>query len=306
MAFDPLSSRTVPALTVLRGRIGWLLGAALLAGSILLMWQVNVHWHEPGLQAAIQAGLLCAAATTLGSSVVLIVRRLPQRLADSLLGFGAGVMLAATAFSLLLPALDVAGDQVGDGIAASLVVSLGLCIGVAAMLVLDRMIPHLHLDAEGHTTRQQGLYRWLPPRVMLFVLAICLHNIPEGMAVGVAAGSGMEDAQEFSFAIALQDAPEGMVVALALFGAGVSRARAALLGLLSGVIEPLAALPAALAIQVSNQLLPWGLAFAGGAMLFAVSHEVIPESHRNGHETSATIGLVFGFCLMMVMDAGLG
>lgn len=271
----------------------------------VLGWQVALHWSSPGLQAALRGGLLCAASTAAGALVVLLVRGLPQRLADAMLGFGAGVMLAATAFSLLLPALEAAGDQVQGGIAAGMLVSVGLCGGVGAMLLLDRLIPHAHLDTQGRATRHQGLHRWLPPQVALFVLAIVLHNVPEGMAVGVAAGSGMPGAEKFSLAIALQDAPEGLVVALALFGAGVSRLRAALLGVLSGVVEPLAALPAALAINASSALLPWGLAFAAGAMLFAVSHEVIPESHRNGHETSATIGLAFGFCLMMVMDTGL-
>jgi ZIP family zinc transporter len=141
---------------------------------------------------------------------------------------------------------------------------------------------------------------------MLFVLAITLHNIPEGMAVGVASGSGMANAQPFSMAIALQDIPEGLVIALSLATAGVKRSRAVLIGVLSGVVEPVGALVAALAVGAFSTLLPWGLAFAAGAMLFAVSHEVIPESHRNGHETSATIGLTLGFCLMMVMDTGLG
>lgn len=308
MASDPtLSSSAVQAPRPAPLGRGALATAALaLLALLLLAWQVALHWDAPGLQAALRSGLLCAGATALGGVVVLVVRRLPQRLADGILGFGAGVMLAATAFSLLLPALDAAGRQVAGGIAAGIVVSLGLCAGVVAMLLLDRVIPHAHLDADGHTTRREGLHGWLPPQVALFVLAIVLHNVPEGMAVGVAAGSGMPGAEKFSLAIALQDAPEGLVVALALFGAGVSRARAALLGALSGIVEPLAALPAALAIHASTALLPWGLAFAGGAMLFAVSHEVIPESHRNGHETSATIGLVLGFCLMMVMDTGLG
>lgn len=284
----------------------WSALALCLLAVFWVAWQVALQWESPGLRRALRDGLMCAGATTLGAMVVLVVRRLPQRLSDAMLGFGAGVMLAATAFSLLLPALNAAGEQVEGGVASGLVVSLGVCMGVAGMLLLDRLIPHAHLDPEGHTTRRlQGLRNWLPPKVALFVLAILLHNIPEGMAVGVAASSGMPGAEKFSIAIALQDAPEGMVVALALFGAGVSRLRAAFLGMLSGLVEPMAGLPAALAINASTALLPWGLAFAGGAMLFAVSHEVIPESHRNGHETSATIGLVLGFCLMMVMDTGL-
>jgi len=281
--------------------------AVLLAG-----WAVQAvlaRWDEDaGLRQALRDGLMCAAATALGALPVLGIRRLPQRLADGLMGFGAGVMLAATAFSLIVPGLQAARDQGLAGINAGLVVSVGICLGVCLMLLMDRAVPHAHLDQQGHTTRQSSgqLSGWLPPQVMLFVLAITLHNIPEGMAVGVASGSGMDNAQTFSLAIALQDIPEGLVIALSLATAGVSRGRAVLIGMLSGLVEPLGALVAALAVGTFSTLLPWGLAFAAGAMLFAVSHEVIPESHRNGHETSATIGLTLGFCLMMVMDTGLG
>src|SRR5690606_21074439 len=129
--------------------------------------------------------------------------------------------------------------------------------------------------------------------------------IPEGMAVGVASGSGMDNAQAFSLAIALQDIPEGLVIALSLATAGVGRGRAVLIGVLSGLVEPGGAMVAAVAVGAFTALLPWGLTCAAGPMLFAVSHEAISESHRNGHETWATLGLTLGFCLMMVMDTGL-
>ncbi|WDS35087.1 ZIP family metal transporter [Pseudoxanthomonas sp.] len=285
-----------------------LLALAALLGAWLVQ-AVVAHWDvQPGLRQAMRDGLICAGATALGALPVLAIGRIPQRLADCLMGFGAGVMLAATAFSLIVPGLQAAREQHFDGVGAGLVISVGICLGVAMMLLMDRAVPHAHLDQEGHTTRSVAgqLAEWLPPRVMLFVLAITLHNIPEGMAVGVASGSGMANAEPFSMAIALQDIPEGLVIALSLATAGVRRSRAVLIGVLSGLVEPVGALVAALAVGAFSTLLPWGLAFAAGAMLFAVSHEVIPESHRNGHETSATIGLTLGFCLMMVMDTGLG
>ena len=302
-----MHDHTLSSPSALRRLLPWLLAlAALLLGAWLLQ-EVLAQWpHRPGLRQALRDGLICAAATAAGALPVLAVRRLPQTLADGLMGFGAGVMLAATAFSLIVPSLQAAKDQGYGGLGAGGLVSVGICLGVAMMLTMDRVIPHAHLDQQGQTTRVGGLHQWLPPQVTLFVLAITLHNIPEGMAVGVASGSGMADAEPFSLAIALQDIPEGLVIALSLATAGVRRGRAVLIGAASGLVEPLGAVAAAVAVGAFSPLLPWGLAFAAGAMLFAVSHEVIPESHRNGHETLATIGLTLGFCLMMVMDTGLG
>jgi ZIP family zinc transporter len=297
-----------PVPPALRRAAPYLLGLlALLLGAWLVL-TVMVHWDaRPALRESLRAGLICAGATALGALPVLGIRGLPQRLADCLMGFGAGVMLAATAFSLIVPGLQAARDQGYGGLQAGMVASVGICVGVALMLAMDRLVPHAHLDQQGHTTRSVSgpLAQWLPPQVVLFVLAITLHNIPEGMAVGVASGSGMDNAQAFSLAIALQDIPEGLVIALSLATAGVRRGRAVLIGVLSGLVEPVGAMVAAVAVGAFTALLPWGLTFAAGAMLFAVSHEVIPESHRNGHETWATLGLTLGFCLMMVMDTGL-
>lgn len=278
--------------------------ALVLTGAVLLGLQA--FEHLPGTLSdeamrALQGGLLCALATALGAFPVLITRSIPVRIADGMLGFGAGVMLAATAFSLVVPGLAAAGDLGYSKWGSGAVVSAGVLLGVFAMLWLDRAWPHAHFDSDGQATRTQ-----VPARVLLFVIAIVLHNIPEGMAVGVAAGAGAPGASGLAMGIAIQDVPEGLVVALALVGAGMGRGKAALIGMASGLVEPVFALVAAVAVGTFGTLLPWGLAAAAGAMLFAVSHEVIPESHRNGHETAATMGLAIGFCLMMVMDTALG
>lgn len=257
----------------------------------------------PAVRRALEGGAMGALATALGAAPVLAMRRIPVRLADGLLGFGAGVMLAATAFSLIVPGLAAAREVGFDKWGAGALVSAGVVAGVLALLWFDRVMPHVHFDAAGHETRSEGPS--LSPRVLLFVMAIALHNIPEGMAVGVAIGAGAPGASGLATGIALQDVPEGLVVALALAGAGLGRAKAAFVGALTGLVEPLFAALAAIAVSVSTSLLPWGLAFAAGAMLFAVSHEIIPESHRNGHERDATLGLAIGFCVMMVMDTAL-
>lgn len=154
--------------------------------------------------------------------------------------------------------------------------------------------------------RGRATVRWHSPRILLFVTAIVLHNIPEGMAVGVSAGAGLDEANGLALGIALQDVPEGLVVALVLAGVGMSRFKAMLVGAASGLVEPLFAVLCAWLVGLSALLLPWGLAAAAGAMLFVVTHEIIPESHRQGHAAEATLGLVFGFCLMMVLDTALG
>ena len=146
----------------------------------------------------------------------------------------------------------------------------------------------------------------IAPRIWLFVIAIIAHNIPEGMAIGVSAGGGLPDADSLAMGIAIQDVPEGLVIALVLAGAGMSRFKAFLIGAASGLVEPVFALLCAWLVGVAEMLLPLGLAFAAGAMLLVVTQEIIPESRRNGHDRIASLGLIAGFCLMMVMDTALG
>ncbi|CAN4279542.1 ZIP family metal transporter [Pseudoxanthomonas sp. LjRoot125] len=271
--------------------------AAIIAFALWCVVGMPADPAQGGVRQALRGGALCALATALGALPVLVVRAIPQRVSDGLLGFGAGVMLAATAFSLVLPGLDAATGAGYSPWGAAALVSGGILLGAGVLLVMDRVLVDDPLDAQRHL---------VPSRVMLFVLAIVLHNVPEGMAVGVSAGGRLSGAEGLAMGIALQDVPEGLVVALVLATAGMARSKAVFIGALSGVAEPLAAVPSAWAVGLSSMLLPWGLAFAAGAMLIAVGHSVIPESNRHGHGAIASWGLAIGFCLMMALDTALG
>lgn len=286
----------------LNGRVlRYLLGGTILfCGGLLLFIQSAAlidQSVQPQLMRALQAGLLCATGTAVGALPVLFMGELSQRWRDSLLGFGGGVMLAATVFSLLTPALEVAGEQGFSPWGAGVMASIGVLLGAAALLGLGRLLQAREPSPD--------LHAGLAPGVLLFVIAIALHNVPEGMAVGVAAGAGLSGADGLAIGIALQDVPEGLIVALVLASAGMARGKAVLIGAASGLVEPLFAVLCAWLVNLSQVLLPWGLALAAGAMLFAVIHEIIPESHGNGHRGEASLALVLGFCVMMVLDTAL-
>jgi len=260
---------------------------------------------DPMVWNALLGGSVAALATALGTLPVLFSQKLPERLQDTLFGFGAGVMLAASAFSLIIPGLEAArnvGVFGGGSWAAGSVIGSAILLGGAALMLMDRVLPHEHFikGREGQTARQLR-------RTWLFVFAIALHNVPEGLAIGVgyAANNGLR-ADALATGIAIQDVPEGLVVAVALLAAGYSRVFAVLIGMASGLVEPLGAVLGAAVVGHSAMLLPWGLGFAAGAMLFVISHEIIPESHRKGHEAFATSGLMVGFVLMMLLDTALG
>lgn len=250
----------------------------------------------PNAPAALGGGFIAAGCTALGAALILLFRNLSTKFQDSLLGFGAGVMLAACAFSLILPGLDAARGLGMQGWQAAGTIGLSLFVGSMLMLFIDSRLPHEHFikGVEGPAS--------VIRRTWLFVFAITLHNLPEGWAIGVAYASGLEEGNALMTGISIQDIPEGLVVAAALLGAGYSRTMAVLIGAASGLVEPLGALLGAGIVGHSAMLLPWGLGFAAGAMLFVVSHEIIPESHRKGHEIHATTGLTIGFILMMVLD----
>ncbi|AEV60966.1 divalent cation transporter [Pseudomonas ogarae] len=278
------------------------LGSLLLLAGMTLLAAQGLAWLdlEPRLLRALEGGGLCALGTALGAVPVLVIRRMPQAVSDSLLGFGAGVMLAATAFSLIVPGI-VAAEQLGlTPWAASGLICFGIMSGAFGLYLVDRKVsasPERLVAAPGRPI--------IAPRIWLFVFAIIAHNIPEGMAVGVSAGGGMPDADSLAMGIALQDVPEGLVIALVLAAAGMSRVKAFLIGAASGLVEPVFALLCAWLVSLAEMLLPLGLALAAGAMLLVVTHEVIPESRRNGHEKLASLGLLLGFCLMMVLDTAL-
>ncbi len=255
-----------------------------------------------GLRYAMLGGAAGFLATAAGALPAFFVRGLSQRLEDSLLGFAAGMMLAASAFSLLLPGLEAAAGIVGDRALAAAVVVAGMALGVLLMLGLDEFTPHAH-----ESTGPCGAGHERCGRVWLFVFAIALHNLPEGMAIGVSFARGdLGVGLPLTTAIALQDIPEGLAVALAMKAAGFPPTLAVGVAVVSGLLEPVGAL---LGIGLASGLAiayPVGLGLAAGAMIFVVSHEVIPETHRNGHQTPATLGLMAGFALMMVLDTALG
>ena len=282
-----------------------LMGFAILAGGALALghelW-LTIVFHDPRVADALLAGLMAAGATTAGTLPVLFSRRLSEKIIDTLLGFGAGVMLAATAFSLIIPALESAKLLGFSAWQASAVTGSGILIGGAFLLLIDHLLPHEHFIKGPEGVSAQTLRR-----TWLFVFAICLHNLPEGLAIGVAfGGSDALGAAALAAGISIQDVPEGLVVAVALVAVGYSRLRAILIGCASGLIEPVGAVLGASIVSMSEQFLPWGLALAAGAMLFVISHEIIPESHRKGHERYATGGLMLGFVVMMALDTTLG
>ena len=248
---------------------------------------------------ALIAGMVGFAATASGSLPGFFLNKLTSRTEDVMLGISAGMMLAAAIFSLLLPSVEVSEKLFNNNeiYAMALVVS-GIAIGVILLLLVNSMIPHEHI-----VSGQQGPQVKEVTGIWLFVFAIIIHNFPEGMALGVSfAAEDVSIGLPFTTAIALQDMPEGLAVVLALRAAGVSNTKAVTVGVLSGVMDPIGAL---LGVGLTSQLgfaYPLGLALSAGAMLFIVSHEVIPETHRNGHQLPATIGLMAGFCLMMVLE----
>ena len=284
------------------------LGLLVLAGGALALsasfWEF-LRLHEPRAAQALLGGLVAAGATALGTLPVWLSQDFSDRTRDTLMGFGAGVMLAACSFSLIVPALDAAERMGANAWQAGFTVGGGLLLGALLLVVLDHTLPHEHFikGVEGpHGPLQRSLRR-----VWLFVFAVALHNLPEGLAIGVAfGGTDPVGASALTTGIAIQDVPEGLVIALALRGAGYGRVLSGTIGALSGLVEPAAAVIGALIMSWSVSLLPWGLAFAAGAMLWVISHEIIPESHRQGHERFATTGLMIGFVLMMLLDTALG
>ena len=264
---------------------------------------------DPVVQALL-AGCFTWGLTALGASLVFLTRTMSRKLLDVMLGFAAGVMIAASFFSLLLPAVEMA-EQMGTPPWLPAVV--GFVLGGVALRGADAYLPHLHLGlpesaAEGVKTSWE--------RATLLVLAITLHNIPEGLAVGVAFGAaaggvGGESATlgaalALALGIGLQNFPEGVAVSMPLRGEGVSKARSFWYGQLSGAVEPASAVLGAAAVLTFRPVLPYALAFAAGAMIFVVVEELIPESHAHHHEDLATMGTIGGFAVMMLLDVALG
>lgn len=246
--------------------------------------------------------LAAGSMTVIGALPVLSGRGISERQEDSLLGFAAGVMLAASFFSLLLPAIDTASALYGSRFAPAGLAAAGVLLGAGAMASADLLVPHRHFvqGDQGPVTARMN-------KVVLFVGAITIHNFPEGLAMGVGFGSGaIEKAAALSAGIGLQNMPEGLAVALALRANGVGRGKAFLIASATGLLEPVGGLVGVTAVSLAQPLLPWALAFAAGTMLYVVSHEIIPETHSRGHQRQASTGMAIGFVVMMFLDVSLG
>jgi len=240
------------------------------------------------------AGVFIVLSNMAGALLVLLLRQPTERVLDALLGFAAGVMLAASFTSLILPAIEQHG---------TIPTLLGVALGALAMDAADHLVPHQH-----PFIGREGLDRRRIRTVILFVIAITLHNAPEGLAVGVAFGSGhFREGVLLAIAIGMQNIPEGLAVAFAALAAGFGRRfYAAFVGIRSGLVElPMAVLGAALVYSVAP-LVPYAMGFAAGAMLYVISDEIVPETHRKGHERWATFGLMAGLIVMLYLDVALG
>ena len=245
--------------------------------------------------------------TTLGSGLVFLMKdKLNKKVEKLLLGFASGVMIAASIWSLIIPSIEMAENQ---GIIPWIPAAIGFLLGIVFLLTLDSIIPHLHLGSE----KPEGVKSKLKKTTMM-VFAVTLHNLPEGMAVGVTfagfllgnAGITITGAIALAIGIAIQNIPEGAIISMPLKSEGMSKPKAFLYGVLSGIVEPIGAILTILLINVLTPILPYLLSFAAGAMIYVVVEELIPESQAGEHSNIGTIGVAIGFVIMMILDVALG
>ena len=237
-------------------------------------------------------------ATIIGALIGFLFKDLSHKFSDIVLSFAAGVMLAAAIVGLVLPSLEYGGKW------ALLITILGIFAGAVCLNLVDKLVPHLHqmmgTEEEAHNNANLN-------KVLLFVMAIAIHNLPEGIAAGVGFGSGnTAQAMIIAGGIALQNIPEGMVIIAPMLAAGVSKKKTLAIAMATGLVEVVGTLIGYFAVSVASVILPFALAFAGGTMLYVISDEMIPETHAHGEQRGATYALLFGFCLMLVMDVLLG
>jgi len=270
---------------------------------------ISFFQHFNPITQAFIATLFTWGMTALGAALVFTTKTVNQRYMDSMLGFAGGVMIAASYWSLLGPAIEMSDNH---AIGAWFPAATGFLLGGVFLWGIDKVLPHLHPnspigEAEGYQPKQRK-------RSTLLVLAITMHNIPEGLAVGIAFGALANGGTEASLAgaltlalgIGIQNFPEGVAVSMPLRGEGMSRRRSFFFGQFSGMVEPIAAVIGAFAVSFIAPLLPYALSFAAGAMIFVVAEEVIPSSQEKGNKDLASMSLMVGFVLMMILDVALG
>ncbi len=246
--------------------------------------------------------------TALGAATVFVAREMKRKTLDAMLGFAAGVMIAASYWSLLAPAIEMSE---GQSLPSWVPATVGFLLGAVFLRGLDRILPHLH---PGFPTDQAEGIKTSWQRSTLLIMAITLHNIPEGLAVGIAFGAvaaglpsaTLAGAVALAIGIGIQNFPEGLAVSMPLRREGMSRAKSFWYGQLSGVVEPVAGVLGAALVLIARPILPYALAFAAGAMIFVVVEELVPESQTSGHSHAATMGVMLGFAVMMALDVALG
>ena len=239
-------------------------------------------------------------ASVIGAVLGFVFKRISHKFSDIVLSFAAGVMLAAAVIGLILPSLEYGGEY------SLLITVVGVFCGAVCVNLIDKLVPHLHkltgADNENHPENQEKLNK-----VILFVIAIAIHNLPEGLAAGVGFGTGNSlEALTIAGGIALQNIPEGMVIIAPMLSSGITHGRAFFIAVLTGIIEVFGTMLGYFAVSISSAVLPFALAFAGGTMLYVISDEMIPETHSHGSERGATYSLIAGFCLMLCFDVLIG
>ena len=253
------------------------------------------------MEIALLTAIGVGGATIIGAGIGFLFKNISHKFSDIVLAFASGVMLAAAVIGLILPAVEYGGGGV-----TGLIIAIGsMFLGALFITVMDKIVPHLHklsgIEAEEHKANAKL------KKVMLFVFAIAIHNLPEGLAAGVGFGSGnTAEALVIAGGIALQNIPEGMVIIAPMLATGISKKKTFLYASLTGVVEIIGTVLGYFAVTIGTAILPYALAFAGGTMLYVISDEMIPETHAHGSQRGATFALIAGFCLMLVFDVLLG
>ena len=250
------------------------------------------------MEYVILTALGVGGASVVGALLGFLIKNPSHKLSDIILSFAAGVMLCAATVGLIIPAANSATGS----LTGTVVVILGVIAGAVVIRLIDKMVPHLHklagVDIEKHPDKTAELNK-----VLLFVIAIAIHNLPEGIAAGVGFGSdNITDAFMIAGGIALQNIPEGMVIIAPMLATGMTKKRAFFIAIITGLVEVVGTFLGYFAVSISSAILPFALAFAGGTMLYVISDEMIPETHAHGNETQATFALIAGFSIMLIID----